>query len=78
MKKKPVIMIGMIAAVFLIYFVGPGFMKNAAVYIEDYTVNADGSEITIWHPPWDISEKLPFPNRREGICTWTFMVHLAV
>lgn len=47
MKKKSVIMIGMIAAVFLIYFFGPGFMKNAAVYIEDYTVNADGSEITI-------------------------------
>ena len=47
MKKKAVLIIGIIAAVFLIYFIGSGFMKNSSVYIENYTVSADGTEITI-------------------------------
>ena len=47
MKKKAVLVIGIIVAVFLIYFVGSGFMKNSSVYIGDYAVSADGTEITI-------------------------------
>ena len=47
MKSKAVSIIGILAVVFLIYFVGSGFMKDSSVYIEDYSVSADGTEITI-------------------------------
>lgn len=37
----------MLAAMFAIYFFGTGFMRNTSVYVEDYTVSDDGTEITI-------------------------------
>lgn len=46
-KKKTVLLIGLITVVFFICFIGSGFMKNAFVTVEKYTVNADGTEITI-------------------------------
>ena len=47
MKKKAVLIIGIITVVFSIYFIGSGFLKNSSVYIEDYALSADGAEITI-------------------------------
>ena len=48
MKKKSVLIIGIIAAVISAYFVGSDSMKNSSVYIEDYAVSADGTEIIIY------------------------------
>ncbi len=47
MKKKMVI--GIIVAVVLCggYFIGSGFLKNGSVYVEEYSVSADGREITL-------------------------------
>ena len=47
MKKKAVLIISIIAVAFLIYFIGSGFMKNSSVYIENYTLSADGTEINL-------------------------------
>lgn len=43
MKKK--VTIGIIVAVVLCggYFIGSGFLKNGSVYVEEYSVSADGS-----------------------------------
>ena len=36
-----------VLAVFFIYFIGSGFLKNAAVYIDRYEISEDGQEITL-------------------------------
>ena len=46
-KRKAVLVIAVITIIFFIYFVGSGFIKNPDVYIHDYTVSANGTEITI-------------------------------
>ena len=47
MKKK--VTIGIIVAVVLCggYFIGSGFLKNGSVYVKEYSVSADGREITL-------------------------------
>lgn len=47
MKKAAAWMASIIFALCAVYFVGSGFIKNASAFIEDYTVSADGSAITI-------------------------------
>lgn len=47
MKKKAALIIGAILVLFLVYFVGSGFLKNTSAFIEDYTVSADGKTITV-------------------------------
>lgn len=47
MKKKILLTLMIIAALLLIYLLGSGFTKNSSVYIDDYTVSEDGSEITM-------------------------------
>ena len=47
MKKKA--MIGIVIVLVLCggYFIGSGFWKNGSVYVEEYSVSADGREITL-------------------------------
>ena len=48
MKKKA--MIGIIVVVLVLcggYFIGSGFLRNGSVYMEEYSVSADGREITL-------------------------------
>ncbi len=47
MKKKVFVVIGIVLVLSLIYFAGSGFMKNTSAFINDYSVSADGKEITI-------------------------------
>lgn len=47
MKKKLVIVAIAAVAIFLVYFIGTGFMKNGSVYINEYAVSEDGSKITL-------------------------------
>lgn len=47
MKKKATIVLTIIAALFLIYFVGTGFLKAASACILDYSISEDGRNITI-------------------------------
>ena len=47
MKKKTALIIGVIVALFLIYFVGSGFLKNSSAYIGEYAISNDGNEITL-------------------------------
>lgn len=47
MKKIVFTVIGLILVLFILYFVGTGFIKNSSVFIMDYTLSEDGSEITL-------------------------------
>lgn len=47
MKKKLMIVAIAAVTVFLIYFIGTGFLKNGSVYIDEYAVSEDGSKITL-------------------------------
>lgn len=47
MKKSAIIVLLIIVVLFLTYFIGTGFMKNSSVYVNDFSVSEDGSEITI-------------------------------
>ncbi|MBQ9262882.1 MAG: hypothetical protein IJ189_01570 [Clostridia bacterium] len=47
MKKKCWLIIGIIIVLALVYFWGPGFTKNTAASIIDYSVSKDGKAITI-------------------------------
>ena len=47
MKKVMIISAIVIIAIIGTYFIGSGFLKESEAYISDYTVSADGSEITI-------------------------------
>lgn len=47
MQKKKFLTLGIVIVWALMYFVGSGFTKNKSVYIADYSVSADGKEMTI-------------------------------
>ena len=47
MKKVIIISVLVIIAIIGTYLIGTGFLKESEAYISDYTVSADGSEITI-------------------------------
>lgn len=47
MKRKAFIAAVVVLAALLAYFALPGFLKNTTAYIGEYTVSADGSEITL-------------------------------
>lgn len=47
MKRKAFIAAVAVLAALLAYFAVPGFLKNTTAYIGEYTVSADGSEITL-------------------------------
>jgi len=47
MKKVIIISVLVIIAIIGTYYIGSGFVKESAAYIENYTVSADGSEMTI-------------------------------
>ena len=47
MKKKFIFAAIVVLAVFFIYFIGLGFLKNASVYIDRYEISEDGQEITL-------------------------------
>ena len=47
MKKKLTIGIVIVLVLCLGYFIGSGFWKNGSVYVEEYSVSADGREITL-------------------------------
>lgn len=47
MKKKLVIVVITAVVVYLVYFIGTGFLKNGSVYIGEYAVSEDGSKITL-------------------------------
>lgn len=46
-KKKFIIAATVVLAIFLIYFLGSGFLKNGSVYIGKYSVSENGKEITL-------------------------------
>lgn len=50
MKKRIAILAGIVLAVLLTYFIVTGFEKNTSVFIADYTVSEDGTQmaITAW------------------------------
>lgn len=47
MKKKLLIVLLVLLGLYLTYFLGIGFMKTGSVYVADYSVSEDGSEITL-------------------------------
>lgn len=47
MKKKALVAVGIALSLLLIYLVGSGFVKDPWVVVVDYTVSADGKEITL-------------------------------
>lgn len=47
MKKKVFVVIAAVLALVIIYFVGSGFVENTSAIINDYSVSADGNEITL-------------------------------
>ncbi len=47
MKKKCILAVIVVLAVFFTYFIGSGFLKNASVYIDKYEISEDGREITL-------------------------------
>lgn len=47
MKKKLMIVVITAVVVYLVYFIGTGFLKNGSVYIGEYVVSEDGSKITL-------------------------------
>ena len=47
MKKKVIIWVIVIFAVYMGYFCGTGFMKNGSVYLNDFSISEDGTEITL-------------------------------
>ena len=47
MKKKIFTVIGIVIFIFIVYFIGSGFVRNTSVFINDYTVSANGKEITL-------------------------------
>lgn len=47
MKKKILIVVAIVIALFLIYFIGSGFGKISSVYINEYSISEDGREITM-------------------------------
>ena len=47
MKKKVTIGIVIVLVLCLGYFIGSGFWKNGSVYVEEYSVSADGRKITL-------------------------------
>lgn len=47
MRKIIAIACTIIAALFLMYFVGSGFEKNPSAYIAEYSISEDGREITM-------------------------------
>ncbi len=47
MKKTIIIIASVIVLVFLVYFVGSGFVKNTSAFIEEYSLSDDGKQITI-------------------------------
>jgi len=47
MKKIIIISVLVIITIVGTYLIGTGFLKESEAYISDYTVSADGSEITI-------------------------------
>ena len=47
MKKRLFVSLVIALMLAFIYFVGTGFMKNTSAFIDDYSVSADGKEITI-------------------------------
>lgn len=38
---------GTVSAMALIYFAGSGFLRNTSAFIQDYSISADGKEITV-------------------------------
>lgn len=50
MKSVAKLLVGIvviIVLVFLAYFVGSGFNKNASVYVNDYTISDDGTHMAV-------------------------------
>ena len=47
MNKRIVILTGLFLILLAVYFVGSGFLKNTAVFIEDYAVSSDGRTMTV-------------------------------
>ena len=47
MKKKFFAVFGTVIVLVLIYFIASGFTKNTSAFITDYSVSADGKEITL-------------------------------
>lgn len=47
MKKKIFVTVSIVIALICIYLIGSGFTKNSSVYIGEYSVSEDGTEITV-------------------------------
>lgn len=47
MKKRMMILAVAVLAAVGIYFIGSGFLKATSVYISDYSVSEDGTEMTV-------------------------------
>lgn len=47
MKKRLITIAAAVLLLFLVYFIGSGFLKNGSVYVDGYSVSADGREITL-------------------------------
>ena len=47
MKKIIRMAVGILIVLSVIYFIGSGFTKNSSVYIDEYSISADGKELTV-------------------------------
>ena len=66
--KKILIVIGVMLALILIFFVGTGFTKNPNVVIREYSLNEDGSKLNFTvGMPFSIGYTRGYKNKGGGV-----------
>ena len=68
MKKKVLIIIGILIALLVIFFIGTGLTKNPNVVIREYSLNDDGSELNFTvGMPFSIGYTRGYKNKGGGV-----------
>lgn len=68
MKKKILIIFGVVILLVVAFFIGTGFTKNPNVVIREYSVNEDGSELHFTvGMPFTIGHTRGYKNKGGGV-----------
>ena len=68
MKKKVLIIIGILIALLVIFFIGTGLTKNPNVVIREYSVSEDGSKLNFTvGMPFSIGYTRGYKNKGGGV-----------